>query len=295
MANLSSVKRRWRLIVPDDLYRRLHHHLFPGDHDEHGAIIVAGMAESKSEIRLLARELFLAADGIDYVPGKRGYRMLKAGFIADRIAMCGTERLVYLAVHNHGGYDSVQFSSDDQRSHHRGYPALLDIAQGMPVGALVFAENAGAGSIWLSSERQIELSETIVVGGSRRRLTAAPIRQSETCSPAYDRQARLFGDAGQAILGQAKVGIIGLGGAGSLIAEYLGRLGVGIICARGPGPCRAMQFCRGSREPHSGTHWSGSGGGDVRVGSGGWPVALQNRRSWNGAAEISCGQIQRKG
>jgi hypothetical protein len=43
----------------------------------------------------------------------------------------------------------------------------------------------------------------------------------------YDRQARLFGDAGQDILGQAKIGIIGLGGAGSLLAEYLGRLGVG--------------------------------------------------------------------
>lgn len=226
MANLATLNRRWRLIVPDGLYRRLHHHLFPGDHDEHGAVIVAGIAESESDVRLFAREVFLAADGIDYVPGKRGYRMLKAGFIADRIAMCGTERLAYLAVHNHGGYDSVQFSSDDLQSHRRGYPALLDIAQGMPVGALVFAENAVAGSIWLSSERQVELSETVIVGGSRQRLTAAPIRQQNLCSPAYDRQARLFGDAGQAILGRAKVGIIGLGGAGSLIAEYLGRLGV---------------------------------------------------------------------
>jgi molybdopterin/thiamine biosynthesis adenylyltransferase len=43
----------------------------------------------------------------------------------------------------------------------------------------------------------------------------------------YDRQARLFGDAGQDILARAKIGIIGLGGAGSLLAEYLGRLGVG--------------------------------------------------------------------
>ncbi|WP_263351344.1 ThiF family adenylyltransferase [Acidicapsa acidisoli] len=227
MADFSSMKRRYRLIVPDDLYRRLDHHLFPGDHDEHGAVIVAGIAESKSEVRLLARELFLAADGIDYVPGKRGYRMLKAGFIADRIAMCGTERLVYLAIHNHGGCDSVQFSSDDLRSHQRGYPALLDIARGMPVGALVFAENAVAGSIWLSGDRQIELSEIVVVGRSRRRLTAAPTRQVSLSSPVYDRQARLFGDLGQAILGRAKVGIIGLGGAGSLIAEYLGRLGVG--------------------------------------------------------------------
>ena len=234
MANLSSVKRRWRLIVPDGLYRRLHHHLFPGDHDEHGAVIVAGMAESKSEVRLLAREVFLAADGIDYVPGKRSYRMLKAEFIADRIAMCGTERLVYLAVHNHGGYDSVQFSSDDLRSHQRGYPALLDIARGMPAGASVFAENAVAGSIWLSSEQQIELSETVIAGGSRRRLAAAPIRQTSLSSSAYDRQARLFGDAGQAILGQAKVGIIGLGGAGSLFAEYLGRLGVGSFVLADP-------------------------------------------------------------
>ena len=160
--------------------------------------------------------------------------MLKAGFIADGIAMCGTERLVYLAIHNHGGYDSVQFSSDDLQSHRRGYPALLDIAQGMPVGALVLAESAVAGSIWLSSERQIELSEAIIVGGSRRILAAAPIRQSRGCSPAYDRQARLFGDAGQAILGRAKVGIIGLGGVGSLIAEYLGRLGVGSFVLADP-------------------------------------------------------------
>jgi molybdopterin/thiamine biosynthesis adenylyltransferase len=254
MANLSTVER-WRLIVPDDLYRQLHHHLFPGDHDEHGAVIVAGIAESKSEVRLLTREIFLAADGIDYVPGKRGYRMLKAGFIADRIAMCGTEKLAYLAIHNHSGYDSVQFSSDDLQSHRRGYPALLDIAQGMPVGALVLAENAVAGSIWLSSERQIELSEAVVVGGSRRRLTAAPIGQSQECSPAYDRQTRLFGEAGQAILGRAKVGVIGLGGAGSLIAEYLGRLGVGSFVLVDPDRAELSNLPRLT----GASHWDASG------------------------------------
>ena len=35
------------------------------------------------------------------------------------------------------------------------------------------------------------------------------------------------GDAGQDIMARAKIGIIGLGGAGSLLAECLGRLGVG--------------------------------------------------------------------
>jgi len=47
----------------------------------------------------------------------------------------------------------------------------------------------------------------------------------------YDRQARLFGDVGQAILGSLKVGIIGAGGGGSLLNEWLSRLGVGHIVA----------------------------------------------------------------
>ena len=43
----------------------------------------------------------------------------------------------------------------------------------------------------------------------------------------YDRQSRLFGDAGQQLLRRTRVGIVGLGGAGSVLAEILGRLGVG--------------------------------------------------------------------
>jgi hypothetical protein len=84
-------------------------------------LILAGLTETKRGVRLLARDLHLAVDGVDYVPGKRGYRMLKSQFISERIVTCRDERLVYLAIHNHGGRDSVGFSSDDNRSHERGY------------------------------------------------------------------------------------------------------------------------------------------------------------------------------
>jgi len=137
----------WRLVIPQSMYSRLHAHLFPGDNDEHGAVIYAGIATSKTGIRLLARELHLAKDDVDYVPGKRGYRMIKANFIGPHISRCAKEGMAYLAVHNHGGRDWVAFSGDDLRSHERGYPALLDIAKGQPVGALVFADNAIAGDI----------------------------------------------------------------------------------------------------------------------------------------------------
>jgi hypothetical protein len=46
---------------------------------------------------------------------------------------------------------------------------------------------------------------------------------------AYDRQVLMFGSQGQAILQNATVGVVGLGGVGSLLVEYLSRLGVGTL------------------------------------------------------------------
>jgi hypothetical protein len=223
----------WSLQIPADLMERLIGHLFPGDGDEHGAVITAGVAESSRGVRLLARDVALARDGIDYVPGKRGYRMLTANFVTDNILRCAKDRLVYLAVHCHGGRDAVGFSPDDFASHERGYPALLDLADGLPVGALVFASNAIAGDIWLPGGKRTELDFGRIVGRPQRTLHPRPGRRDRS-DPAYDRQARLFGDRGQEILRRQKVGIIGAGGAGSLLAEYLARLGVGHLVVADP-------------------------------------------------------------
>lgn len=215
------------------MYTQLVGHLFPGDGDEHGAIILAGICESDRGLRLVARELHLAVDGVDYVPGKFGYRMLRAQFIQSRILRARDMKLAYLAIHNHGGSTSVGFSSDDFASHERGYPALLDISRGMPVGALVFAKQAVAGDLWHPGNKRAELSSATIIGQRRVSIFPQPPARS-VVDRAYDRQSRLFGDAGQAILADARVGIIGLGGAGSILAELLARLGVGAFVLADP-------------------------------------------------------------
>ena len=228
MAQRPSLNKPWRILMTKGMYAQLHTHLFPGDRDEHGAVILAGLAETEHDVRLLVRELHLAKDGCDYVQGKRGYRMLRAEFITGQVMKARDERLVYLAVHNHGGTDRVAFSSDDLRSHERGYPALLQITRGGPVGALVFAKNAVAGDIWLSDRSRVSLAGATIIGPRRQLLEPRRLPPSlQQPDPRYDRQVRLFGDRGQKILGKAKVAIVGLGGVGSLLAEYLGRLGVG--------------------------------------------------------------------
>ncbi len=215
------------LILPAKLKNDLFAHLFPGDDDEHGAVISAGVVRTGRGLRLLARDLFLAEEGVDYVPGERGYRMLTPRFVLGRAHSCRDQKLTYLAIHNHGGSDRVGFSGTDLASHERGYPALIDILNGPPVGALVFTKRAVAGDLWLPDGGRAALREGRAVGGSIERLYPKPLPTPTDVDSTYDRQARLFGDRGQALLRRAKVGIIGAGGVGSLLAIYLARLGVG--------------------------------------------------------------------
>ena len=77
---------------------------------------------------------------------------------------------------------------------------------------------------------QTELDCTVVAGISQQLRYPSP-RRARAAKPEYDRQVILFGDRGQEILGGQKVAVIGAGGAGSLINEYLARLGVGHIVA----------------------------------------------------------------
>ena len=221
-----TVNGTWSVVITGEQWALLHEHLFPGDEDEHGAVLQCGIARSPRGTRLLVHNVVPAVEGIDYVEGNRGYKKLTAEFVADNIDTCAEKGLAYLAVHNHRGRDRVSFSGTDMASHERGYPALLDINDGVPVGALVFARNAVAGDIWTSDGERHTITGLRVTGRPQLTITPEPV-PDQVAKPTYDRQARIFGDRGQAILADSKVAVVGLGGIGSLIAEYLARLGVG--------------------------------------------------------------------
>jgi len=249
------MNKEWSLVMDEQPYSKLHAHLFPGDDDEHGAVLMAGVAETVRGVRLLARQFIPARDGVDFVPGENGYRALTGRFVAETVEQCTNEGLAYLAVHNHGGTNAVQFSKVDLASHVRGYPALLDITRDGPVGALVFAQNAVAGDIWLPGKQRHILHHATVVGLHPRRLYPQPPVMVQRINPMYDRQVRLFGETGQKLLGALKVGVIGAGGGGSLLLQMLARLGVGHIVAVDPDLMETTNFPRIVGSRRSDTVW----------------------------------------
>jgi molybdopterin/thiamine biosynthesis adenylyltransferase len=215
----------WSLTIPQRMWQDLSAHLFRTDTDEHGGVILAGLAPGPRGPRLLARELLLATDGIDYIPGTTGHRALRPEFVRDAALRAGDEHLAYLAFHNHFGTTTVSFSITDMASHERGYPALQQLT-GQVIGGLVFTPCATAGDLWLPDGQRVELAEAVIPGTNMSRLRPRPA-PGGTADPLRQRQALLLGDQGQEVLRRMRVAVAGLGGAGSILVEFLARLGIG--------------------------------------------------------------------
>ena len=66
---------------------------FPGDQDEHGAILRAGIVRNGPSLRLLIQDVRPAEFGTDYVAGRYGYRALTPTFIHREILQCRDARL----------------------------------------------------------------------------------------------------------------------------------------------------------------------------------------------------------
>ena len=231
------------ISIASDDHDRLMTHLFPGDHDEHGAVLHAGVTVRGSASRLTVQNVECAELGRDYVTGEFGYRALNPTFIHQQIVRCRDLRLAYLAVHNHLSAHHVGFSRIDFESHERGYPALRDIGKGVPVGALVFGRRSVAADIWMPDGTRRTLGTYRVIGPTIKRLYSEPSAAPDA-APAYDRQIRMFGAAGQALLANSKVAVVGLGGVGSLVTEYLARLGVGHLVLIDPDPIEDTNLSR---------------------------------------------------
>ena len=214
---------------------------------------VLASCASGSSLRLLIQDVHPAEFGTDYIPGRYGYRALAPTFIHREILRCRDAGLAYLAVHNHYESDRhVKFSRVDLESHERGYPALLDIGRGVPVGALVYGRRSVAADVWLPDGSRRSLGTYRVIGRRDYKALLSTTPEMRESDAEHDRQVRMFGADGQHILQASRVAVVGLGGVGSLVAEYLARLGVGNLVLIDPGRDREQQSLPCGRDDPSG-------------------------------------------
>lgn len=174
---------------------------------------------------LLARQLTPLADHAYAI--RRRDRIRIDPVALNRLVRPARERgLSVLTAHTHPGADHAWFSAADDLGDSVLMPSLFTQMDG-PHGSLVVATNsrAVAARVWTAPQDPVSVAVHIV--GKTLRAWLADDGQAE--EGWFDRQRLALGEAGQRVLRHLHVGIVGLGGTGSITLAQLVHLGVGHI------------------------------------------------------------------
>ncbi|MEP0805628.1 MAG: ThiF family adenylyltransferase [Chloroflexota bacterium] len=217
--------KKYRLKISRKDFDKLRSMVLADLPDEAGAFALAGIAEYGDQTDILVRRPISVPKHMMLVQNE--YRLEVAPqAINGLIALCEANQLGAVICHSHPS--GLRYSQSDDYGEERIANTLRQfILARAPIASLLFTPDNTTGRIWLANNSQpIHLDEIVVIGHHIQRIKLRKVSSGSARLDLYDRQVRAFGKDGQLAISRAKVGIIGLGGTGSPIAEQLVRLGV---------------------------------------------------------------------
>lgn len=212
-------------------YDELKLHLFPGDDNEAIAFALCGYCQTEEEEIFTVNQLFLyphekctvrTPDRVEWSPPE----------IVDLFEICRKENLRLLKIHCHPGY-WPHFSHVDELSDSQLCETLTGWTDrnDSVISVIMLPDGHLFGRTLSCDSVPSSLDSIIVVGDN---ITVfQPFDQvnndinSDLQSGIQLRTSQAFGDGTVNVLRKLKIGVVGCSGTGSIVAELLGRLGVG--------------------------------------------------------------------
>lgn len=222
---------QYRFIIPGALHSRSLKYLFPESGEEGLVFYLAGKSSGQRWFTLTARELLIPSEDDFAHQGNHGIELndeAKVRFIL----RARTENLCLIEAHSHPFVRSrVTLSGYDWENARQFVPYVHLKLKGRPYTTLVFGQGCVDGFIWLPGVPEpIALGEILIVGPRSNKVYPTSSNSggldSDIDLERFDRQLRAFGRVGQAQLQKLRVGVVGAGGIGSLVAQSLVYLGV---------------------------------------------------------------------
>src|SRR5580704_2625145 len=221
------------IVFGDKALSTLRNALLSNATREAAALLLAGRAGSGDQTRLLVREHFLVPED-GYQAQERLRAVIDPSFIMPLLKRARKEGLSLVLTHTHPFAEEAHFSPIDDEGERVLMPSLFARTRDCPHGALVLTSKHCSARIWtLSGTEPHHLSPVAEVGRNLKIYDPNHGRSSAIASQ-FDRSVRAFGAEGQATLASLSIGIVGLGGIGSVVAEQLAHLGVGRLLLLDP-------------------------------------------------------------
>jgi len=198
------------------------------DPREVAGIITARIADGPAGLTVLASVVSWAPADAYLDRQSDGLQLRSDGWVpAVRAVLRDGGTPVFMHTHPRG---QAEFSRYDDTVDDLMLDAVRRMGGDGSYGSLVLAgtlrEPAVAGRLFLGET--VARAEKFRIAGNRLRLLL-PRTAATPDSDIFDRQIRVFGEAGQEVLNALNAAVIGAGGTGSATAEQLARLGTGAI------------------------------------------------------------------
>lgn len=182
-----------------------------------GLVIPAGRG-SDDEERFVVRNL-IEVEAADYAARTPTAATLKPEFCMAAAKAAKAAGAGVLLVHTHVGHHPLEgFSGVDDAGEKALAPYFEHrLPEAVHFAAVITSRGMRVRRLASGSEAKFSLL------GSELRTPGTEIG---VAAETYDRQVRAFGDAGQAAISRLRVGIVGVGGTGSVVVQQLAHLGV---------------------------------------------------------------------
>lgn len=228
---MSAARPSVEVVFSGEQFAWLHAHLFQSNGDEQAAFAFATPAAAEGQLRLLVHHL-VPMEASDYIIQNGGYLHL-TDEAAQRIARYTLSNPYSLIeIHSHPfAHESVGFSSiDTTQAAPRFAWFASKVSHPFHHLMLVFGHDSADGMIYNPDSGEMEtIAGVTILGHPIKRYAIkndGKNQPDQHYQARFSRQIQAFGAQGQARIRATRVGIVGLGGIGSAVAQQLALLGV---------------------------------------------------------------------
>jgi molybdopterin/thiamine biosynthesis adenylyltransferase len=209
-----------RIVFLEPHLAQLQGLLFDRPGIEGAAFVLCGEARTEEGVKLISHAVIRIAQE-DYLAREPDRLSIGSRALARITKLARFEKLSVIFAHSHpGGY--CAFSPQDDQEEATLIPFLQARLPGRLHGTVVLTEDDIVGRLFAADRLHVDAILSI---GTRIRVLHS--NTSRSLPKFFDRQVRAFGSESQLFLKTLRVGVVGLGGTGSPLAEQLYRLGVG--------------------------------------------------------------------
>jgi hypothetical protein len=227
MAQEQQNTREFSVAMTATLEGDLRRHLDKGPHQEDLTFAAWRPVVGSERTSAILTRLILPAEGDRILQGNVAFT---ADYLSRALSELGSEEGLAL-IHCHFGPGWQGMSHDDVVAERDRLAGVSYGRTGLPVVGLTSGtEGAWSARRWVRAapnQYMIEDASVVRVVGRRLGLTFHPrLRPPPRTGANQVATASVWGDSNQADLARCRVGIVGLGSVGSLVAESLARIGV---------------------------------------------------------------------